>query len=53
MGLDSMVLGVLDLGLKPMAGSKHKKFLTKNGIMNDYAIQGSPKIKGVLVMSEI
>ena len=35
MGLDSMVLGVLDLGLKPMAGSKHKKFLTKNGIMNE------------------
>lgn len=29
MRLDSMVLGVLELGLKPMAGSKHEKFLTK------------------------
>ena len=30
-----MVLGVLDPGLKPMAGSKHQKLLIKNGIMNE------------------
>ena len=32
---------------------KHSKQTVLTEVMNDYAIQGSPKIKGVLVMSEI